>query len=82
MRGVTTAALQSIGYTPMVAASAQEALRMCAQSGLEIRLILTDVVMPEMTVPSCGIASGPSVRISRYSSCPATHLTSSRRTAY
>jgi two-component system, cell cycle sensor histidine kinase and response regulator CckA len=33
----------------MVAASAQEALRICAQSGPEIRLILTDVVMPEMT---------------------------------
>jgi CheY-like chemotaxis protein len=49
VREVTTAALQSIGYTPMVAASAQEALRLCAQSGSEIRLILTDVVMPEMT---------------------------------
>jgi PAS domain S-box-containing protein len=49
VRGVTTAALQSIGYTPMVAASAQEALRMCAQFGPEIQLILTDVVMPEMT---------------------------------
>jgi PAS domain S-box-containing protein len=49
VRGVTTAALQSIGYTPMVAASAQEALRMCEQFGSEIQLILTDVVMPEMT---------------------------------
>jgi CheY-like chemotaxis protein len=49
VRGVTTAALKSIGYTPMVAASAKEALRICEQSGPDIRLILTDVVMPEMT---------------------------------
>lgn len=49
MRAVTTAALQSIGYTPLVAASAQEALRICDQFGGDIRLILTDIVMPGMT---------------------------------
>ena len=49
VRAVTTAALTSIGYSPLVAASAQEALRICTQSGSDIRLILTDVVMPEMT---------------------------------
>jgi PAS domain S-box-containing protein len=49
VRTVTTAALQSIGYTPLVAASAPEALRICEQFGGDIRLILTDVVMPEMT---------------------------------
>jgi two-component system, cell cycle sensor histidine kinase and response regulator CckA len=49
VRAVTTAALQSIGYTALMAASAQEALRICAQSGADIRLILTDVVMPGMT---------------------------------
>jgi PAS domain S-box-containing protein len=48
VRAVTTAALKSIGYTPMVASGAQEALRICAQSGPDIQLILTDVVMPEM----------------------------------
>ncbi len=48
VRGVTTAALESLGYTPLVAASAQEALRMCAEPGTEIRLILTDIVMPGM----------------------------------
>ena len=48
VRGVTTAALQSLGYTPLVATSAQEALDLCTQPGAAIRLILTDVVMPGM----------------------------------
>ena len=49
VRDVTTAALKSIGYAPLVADSPQEALRMCAEPGADIRLILTDVVMPGMT---------------------------------
>jgi PAS domain S-box-containing protein len=49
VRAVTTAGLESIGYTPLVAASAQEALRICEQRGAQIRLIVTDVVMPGMT---------------------------------
>jgi two-component system, cell cycle sensor histidine kinase and response regulator CckA len=49
VREVTKAGLQSIGYTPLVAANGQEALRICAQSGADIRLILTDVVMSGMT---------------------------------
>ena len=49
VREVTTAALESIGYTPLVASSAQEALLICEQSGPGIRLILTDVVMAGMS---------------------------------
>jgi CheY-like chemotaxis protein len=49
VRGVTTAALESIGYTPLVAASPREALQICAQSGADIRLVLTGVLMPEMS---------------------------------
>jgi PAS domain S-box-containing protein len=49
VRAVTTAALESIGYTPLVAASAEEALCVCAEYGADIKLILTDVVMPGMT---------------------------------
>jgi two-component system, cell cycle sensor histidine kinase and response regulator CckA len=49
VRQVTTAALESIGYTPLVATGPEEALRLCAQPGAEIQLILTDVVMPGMT---------------------------------
>ncbi|HTA41716.1 MAG TPA: PAS domain-containing protein [Bryobacteraceae bacterium] len=49
VRAVTKATLESVGYTPLVAASAEEALRICAQSGSDIRLMLTDVVMPGMT---------------------------------
>jgi two-component system, cell cycle sensor histidine kinase and response regulator CckA len=46
---VTTAALKSIGYTPLVATGPEEALRLCAQAGAEIQLMLTDVVMAGMT---------------------------------
>jgi two-component system, cell cycle sensor histidine kinase and response regulator CckA len=49
VRRVTTTALESIGYTPLVAASPEEALRLCRESGAEIRLMLTDVVMSGMT---------------------------------
>jgi PAS domain S-box-containing protein len=49
VRRVTTAALESIGYTPLVANGPEEALRLCAQPGAEIQLMLTDVVMAGMT---------------------------------
>jgi CheY-like chemotaxis protein len=49
VRAVTKATLESVGYTPLVAAGAEEALRICARADSEIRLMLTDVVMPGMT---------------------------------
>jgi PAS domain S-box-containing protein len=49
VRQVTKAALESIGYTPLVAAGPEEALRLCAQPGAKIQLMLTDVVMSGMT---------------------------------
>jgi two-component system, cell cycle sensor histidine kinase and response regulator CckA len=49
VRRVTTAALESIGYTPLVASGPEEALRLCAQPGAEIQLMVIDVVMPGMT---------------------------------
>ena len=49
VRRVTRSALESIGYTPLVASSPEEALRLCAQPGAEIQLMLTDVVMSGMT---------------------------------
>jgi two-component system cell cycle sensor histidine kinase/response regulator CckA len=49
VRQVTAAALESIGYTPLVATGPEDALRLCAQPGAEIQLMLTDVVMPGMT---------------------------------
>jgi CheY-like chemotaxis protein len=49
VRQVTTAALETIGYTPLVATGPEEALRLCAQSGAQIQLMLTDVVMSGMT---------------------------------
>jgi PAS domain S-box-containing protein len=49
VRRVTASALESIGYTPLVAASPEEALRLCRQPGAGIKLMLTDVVMSGMT---------------------------------
>lgn len=49
VRQVTTAALESIGYTPLVATGPEEALRLCAERGAEIKLMLTDVVLPGIT---------------------------------
>jgi PAS domain S-box-containing protein len=49
VRGVATAALENLGYKPLVAEDPQDALRICAQFGSDIRLVLTDVVMPGMT---------------------------------
>ena len=40
--------LQHLGYTVLSAATPQEALRIAEAEGLEIHLVLTDVVMPEM----------------------------------
>jgi CheY-like chemotaxis protein len=49
VRRVTAAALESIGYTPLMAAGPEEALRLCTERGAEIKLMLTDVVMSGMT---------------------------------
>jgi len=49
VRQVTTAALKALGYTPLVATGAEEALRICEQAGADIKLLLTDVVMSGMT---------------------------------
>ena len=49
VRGMTVDALQTIGYTPLVAASPQHAVELCsAPEGEDIRLMLTDIVMPGM----------------------------------
>jgi PAS domain S-box-containing protein len=48
VRGLATIALESFGYTPLVAKNPAEALRLCAANATEIRLMLSDVVMPGM----------------------------------
>jgi signal transduction histidine kinase/CheY-like chemotaxis protein len=48
VREMTVEALVSIGYTPMIAKSPREALDICSTQGSEVRLMLTDVVMPGM----------------------------------
>ena len=49
VRQVAAEALSQVGYTPLVATSPEDALRLCTESGSDICLMLTDVVMPGMT---------------------------------
>jgi PAS domain S-box-containing protein len=48
VRGMTTAMLERIGYTVLVAETPQEALLFCEKNDVPIDLLLTDVVMPGM----------------------------------
>lgn len=48
VRNVTRRLLEAAGYTVLTAASGAEALAICAGHAAEIRLLLTDVVMPGM----------------------------------
>ena len=49
VRAVTTLALRSHGYEVLAAASAREALRLLDERAGAVDLLLTDVVMPEMS---------------------------------
>jgi signal transduction histidine kinase/CheY-like chemotaxis protein len=48
VRGMTTAMLETIGYTVLVAETPSDALSMCEKKDISIDLLITDVVMPEM----------------------------------
>jgi two-component system, cell cycle sensor histidine kinase and response regulator CckA len=48
VRQVVAQALRAIGYTPLVASSPEEAINLCSQADSEIRLVLTDVIMPRV----------------------------------
>ncbi len=49
IRRLTCRALEAQGYTVLSAAGAREAIRVCEEHAGEIHLILTDVVMPDMS---------------------------------
>jgi two-component system cell cycle sensor histidine kinase/response regulator CckA len=49
VRQLTAAALQRFGYTVLKARGGKEALELLASSGRKIDLLLTDLVMPEMS---------------------------------
>ena len=51
VRGVAREMLRALGYVVLEAAHAQEALRICQESGHRIHLLLSDVVMPGMNGP-------------------------------
>jgi len=55
VRKVTCEVLRSAGYHVMSAGSAAEALRACAQHRCHLRLLLTDVVLPDET--GCALAA-------------------------
>ena len=48
VRDLTKDALESIGYMPLVAASPQQAIDLYSRADSEVRMVLTDVVMPGM----------------------------------
>jgi PAS domain S-box-containing protein len=49
VRGLAKRILEAAGYTVLTAANGQEALYICERPGLTVHLVLTDVVMPEMS---------------------------------
>jgi two-component system, cell cycle sensor histidine kinase and response regulator CckA len=66
LREMATEYLESVGYTVIQAASGKQALQLAQQSRAPIHLLLTDVVMPEM--------SGPELAAQITSICPAIKL--------
>jgi len=56
VRAVTSAALQRFGYQVLKASGGAEALDLAQQAGGKIDLLVTDVVMPEMSGPELAIA--------------------------
>lgn len=66
LRRVTQRILERAGYTVLVAGSGREALKMVQSIGGELDLLLTDVVMPEMSGPELVTAlrkSQPKLRV-------------------
>jgi PAS domain S-box-containing protein len=51
VRSIASRVLSRLGYRVLEASRGSEALEICSSSPLEISLILTDVVMPEMSGP-------------------------------
>jgi PAS domain S-box-containing protein len=49
VRSLARRILEAAGYTVLTAANGQEALYVCERPGLVLQLVLTDVVMPEMS---------------------------------
>lgn len=61
LRQLTSHILKGYGYKVVDAANAMEALQLCTENGLGIDLVLTDIVMPDMT----GIELGRRLRLLR-----------------
>jgi DNA-binding NtrC family response regulator len=66
VRAVALSILKRQGYEVLMAATAEDARALCRQENVEIDLLLTDVVMPQMSGPELAIelsASRPRMRV-------------------
>ncbi len=57
VREVARRILEASGHRVLAAGSGDEALRVCREHAGELHLLLTDVVMPQMSGPECGAAA-------------------------
>jgi CheY-like chemotaxis protein len=66
VRNVTTLLLESLGYRVLKAANGQQAMRLFETSSEKIDLLMTDVIMPDMTgqeVAEALLARDPSLMV-------------------
>ena len=63
MRAVTVLMLETLGYKVLQAASGEEAITVTKECREEIDLLMTDVVMPDMSAASWPNSYGIPIRI-------------------
>jgi PAS domain S-box-containing protein len=81
VRNLTRRIVMAAGYTLHTAANAGEALLQYERSGNDIRLVLSDVIMPQMSGLELIRRLTRSARTCKCSTCPATPAMRSRRSS-
>ena len=82
VRAVANDILNRYGYHVLVARNSAEAIALCETHSGPIHLLLTDVVMPQMSGPVMASISRPSGQPCRCSSCRDIPMTASFATEY